>query len=133
MVYFPVVDRRNTRPHAAGVAAYSRALNILTVGAARPAVGRVPLFAWRGAPTCARRGQWIPFFVEFDRRVARVVIRAKLARVAPHAICATRKAIKQWFFMANWRVAVKTINGGVCVEFWKYIVLHVNPLMPWPA
>ena len=26
MVYFPLVDRRNTRPHAAGVAAYSRAL-----------------------------------------------------------------------------------------------------------
>jgi hypothetical protein len=26
MVYFPIVDRRNTRPHAAGVAAYSRTL-----------------------------------------------------------------------------------------------------------
>ena len=26
MVYFPLVDRRTTRPHAAGVAAYSRAL-----------------------------------------------------------------------------------------------------------
>ena len=27
MVYFRLVDRRNTRPHAAGLAAYSRALN----------------------------------------------------------------------------------------------------------
>ncbi len=132
MVYFPVVDRRNTRPHAAGVAAYSRALNILTVGAARPAVATVPLFAWRGAPTCACGRQWIPFFVKFDRRVARVVIRAKLARVAPHAISTTRETIIYWFFVANWRVAVKTIDGGVCVKFWKCI-LHVDPLKLWQA
>ena len=58
-------------------------LNVLTIRAARPAIGGVPLVARYGAATITRRGQWIPFFVEFNRRVGRVVIGPQLARVAP--------------------------------------------------
>ena len=103
--------------------------NILTIGAARPPVGRVPQVARHGAPTITRRGQWIAFFVKFDRRVGRVIVRAELARVAPHAIGTARETIKQGFFVADRRVTVKTINGRVCVEFRENIVLHVDPLM----
>ncbi len=69
-------------------------LNILAIRAPWPAVGRVPLIARCGAATVARGGQWIAFFVKFNRRVGRVVIRAELARVAPHTIGTGRKTIK---------------------------------------
>lgn len=61
-------------------------LNILALWAARPAVATVPLIARCGAPTIARRGQWIAFNVKFNRRVRCVVISAQFAIVAPHAI-----------------------------------------------
>ena len=104
-------------------------LDILTVWAARPAVAVIPQVARYGAPTITRRGQWIAFCVEFNRRVGRVIVRAKLARVTPHAISATRETIKQGFFVADRRVTVKTIDGRVCVEFRENIILHVDPLM----
>ncbi len=115
------------RPHAASVAAYSRILDILALWAARPPVAVIPQRARRGASTIARRGQWIPFRVKFNRRVRRVIVRAELARVAPHAIGTTWKTILYRLFVADRRVAVETIDGRVCVEFRKNI-LHVDPL-----
>ena len=103
--------------------------DIFTVGAPGPAVAIVPIGARYGAPTIARGGQWIAFFVKFDRFIGRVVIGAELALFAPHAIGATRETIKQGFLMAYWRVAVKTIDCRMRVKLWVGIVLHGLPLM----
>jgi urea transporter len=85
-------------------------LNILALRAPRPPVTSVPLIFWRSAPTIAGFHQWITLLIKSHRLIGGVVIGAKLAGVAPHAIGTMWETIKQGFFMPYWLITMKTIH-----------------------
>lgn len=62
---FVYCDRTDC-PRMATIWPCTENLDILTIRAARPAVGRVPLIARHCTSTIARSGQRIPFFIKFN-------------------------------------------------------------------